>query len=116
MKISKMTDTSGEEKAIRVISFSGQKKDWPVWEEKFLAKARRQEYKEVLLGTENVPIAGSTLATDKDKKAAKANELAYEDLILSISGETEAGRVAFQVVKSSKLTNYPNGHAATAWS
>ena len=40
LKISKMTNTSGEEKAIQVISFSGQKKDWPVWEEKFLANAR----------------------------------------------------------------------------
>ncbi len=28
---------AGDEKTIRVISFSGKKSEWPIWEEKFLA-------------------------------------------------------------------------------
>ena len=109
-------DTGGEEKAIRVISFSGQKKDWAMWEEKFLAKARRRDYKDVLLGKATIPKESDALNTDEKKKVAKLNELAYEDLILAIDGSTEAGRVAFQVVKGSKSKDYPNGNAAVSWS
>jgi hypothetical protein len=36
--------------AIRVLSFSGSKDVWPTWSEKFLAKDKRSEIKDVLLG------------------------------------------------------------------
>jgi hypothetical protein len=35
---------------IQVLSFSGSKDEWPTWSEKFLAKAKRSEIKDVLLG------------------------------------------------------------------
>jgi hypothetical protein len=35
--------------AIRVISFSGSKDEWPIWSEKFLAKANCSVIKDVLL-------------------------------------------------------------------
>ena len=48
-----------------------------------------------------------TVISDDDTHKAKEklrdlNEEAYEDLILSITGETDAGRVAFQIVRGSK--------------
>jgi hypothetical protein len=41
-----MTDLS----IIRVIPFYGKNDEWPTWSEKFLAKARRYGFKDVLLG------------------------------------------------------------------
>jgi hypothetical protein len=38
------------ETSIKVITFSRKKKDWISWEDKFLAKSKRQGYKEILLG------------------------------------------------------------------
>jgi hypothetical protein len=35
--------------SIKVIGFSGKKKDWITWEEKLLSKAKRRGYKDVLL-------------------------------------------------------------------
>lgn len=40
--------------SIKVIPFSGKAVDWPVWSEKFLARARRKGYKNILLGKEVV--------------------------------------------------------------
>jgi hypothetical protein len=36
--------------AIRVLHFSGRKEEWPSWNEKFLAKAKRSGIKDLLLG------------------------------------------------------------------
>ena len=47
-----------EDKAIRVIAFSGKQIDWTVWEEKFLAKANLKGYKKILLGNEIAPKDG----------------------------------------------------------
>ena len=47
---------SGEEtKTSKLIKFSGEKKDWSIWSEKFLVRARRIGYKDILLGIERVP-------------------------------------------------------------
>ena len=114
-----MSET-GDEKTIRVISFSGKKSDWPIWEEKFLARAARKRYKDVLLGKMEIPKSTDefTATTTEGKKKAEIkdlNELAYQDLILSIDGTTKAGRVAFQIVKTSKGKDYVDGNAAVAW-
>ena len=111
---------AGDEKTIRVISFSGKKSEWPIWEEKFLARAARKKYKDVLLGKTEIPkstdiAAASTAEARKKKETRELNELAYQDLILSIDGTTKAGRVAFQIVKTSKGKDYEDGNAAVAW-
>jgi len=41
--------------SIKVIPFSGKAVDWPVWSEKFLARARRKGYKKILIGKVVVP-------------------------------------------------------------
>jgi hypothetical protein len=46
-----MTDFS----AIRVLNFSGRKEEWPSWNEKFLAKAKRSGIKDELLGRVEIP-------------------------------------------------------------
>jgi hypothetical protein len=40
---------------IRVILFCGKGDEWPIWSEKFLAKAKRYGFKDVLLGKLLIP-------------------------------------------------------------
>ena len=108
--------------SIRVIPFSGKAVDWPIWSEKFLARARRKGYKKILLGKETVPddsmdLSAITNADDRKRmeELRELNEDAYEDLVLSINGETETGRVVFQLVGGAKTNNLSDGNAREAW-
>ena len=114
-----MTEESTE-KTIAKFTFSGKSVDWPVWSEKFLARARRKDYKKILLGTEVVPsdtteIDESTDAGKKEKKLRELNENAYEELILFVDGNTEAGRVAFSIIRGAKTKRLKDGDANLAW-
>jgi hypothetical protein len=103
--------------AIKIAPFSGKQTDWNVWKEKFMARARRKGYKETLLGKIDVPAESESLTSaDKGKLAArKANNTAYEDLLLLIDGELASGRVAFNIVRGAKTVALPDGDAALAW-
>jgi hypothetical protein len=46
-----MTDMN----AIRVLSFCGKVEEWPIWSERFLAKAKRCGFKDLLLGKLSIP-------------------------------------------------------------
>jgi len=79
-----------------------------------MARACRRGYKEILLGTATVPKDSDkidVMATDaKDKtKLKKLNELAYEELILSINMSEGSGKIIFQIIKGCKTTNYKDG-------
>ena len=67
-----------EDKAIRVIAFSGKQIDWTVWEEKFLAKANLKGYKKILLGNEIAPKDGDeydeSTASGLDNKRKRESE------------------------------------------
>ena len=57
-----------------------------------------------------------TTEEGKKKQALKdKNELAFEELILSVDGTTKEGRVAFQLIKGCKMSDYEDGDAALAW-
>ena len=114
---------STEEKSLRVIEFSGSAKDWVVWSEKFLARGKRKGYTKLLLGRVKIPTQDELTAaedgnTDAKKKVTNLgdlNELGYEDLILSINGETAGGKVAFSPVKNCKTPEFPEGNCKQAW-
>ena len=108
------------EKSIRIISFSGKKEDWSVWEEKFLARARRKGYKKILKGKEKAPkdsivIDNSNAAGKELERMQEANENAYEDLILSINTKNKSGEVAFAIIKGCKTTEFADGDAFISW-
>ena len=108
-----MSDT--KEKTIRIIPFSGKEEDWRMWSRKFLARAKVQEYKEILTGTKKAPAAGTTIdeSTDQGKTQKKlqiANEKAYNDLLLSCEEE-----VSFGAVDEAITTSFPDGDAHQAW-
>jgi hypothetical protein len=112
---------SGESQYYRTkLVFSGKKIHFPVWEEKFLAKSRRKGYRETLLGNTTIPkesdiIDKTTVQGKKEKVIRKANDDCFEDLLLGIDGEKKSGRVAFQIVRSSKTTDNPSGDCSLAW-
>ena len=116
-----MSDKKGTT-TIRVIQFSGKQADWPVWKEKFLARARRSGYKTILLGKTSVPKDSVDLDTITDETMRKRlkeirilNEDAYEELLLSIDGDSDAGRIAFNLVRSAKTVELADGDAKLAW-
>jgi len=109
-----------EEKSIKVICFDGQQANWSYWEEKFLARARRKGFKDVLLGTIPIPQDSEKLDLNTDEGKAKKNardmnELAYKELVLSIDTSTSPGKVAFQLIKGCKTTANKNSDCALAW-
>jgi gag-polypeptide of LTR copia-type len=111
-----MTDLS----TIRVIPFYGKNEEWPTWSKKFLAKARRYGFKDVLLGNVRIPKTdeGYEIDLEEGQKltiAADINELAYTKLTLSIDDKTSNGKVAFNLVKGCKNKDYANGNASLAW-
>ena len=57
----------------RIITFSGKRVEWPLWSEKFLARANRKGYKGILLGIDIVPDDNEDISieTDKEKKMMK---------------------------------------------
>ena len=76
----------------------------------------------LLLGKETVPddsmdLSAITNADDRKRmeELRELNEDAYEDLVLSINGETETGRVVFQLVRGAKTNNLSDGDAREAW-
>jgi Reverse transcriptase (RNA-dependent DNA polymerase)/gag-polypeptide of LTR copia-type/Zinc knuckle len=106
--------------SIRVIPFYGKSEEWPTWSEKFLAKARRYGFKDVLLGKARIPKTDEDyeMDTEEGKRlmiAADLNELAYTELILSIDDKTSNGKVAFNLVKGCKNKDFVDGNASMAW-
>jgi hypothetical protein len=106
--------------AIRVLSFSASKDDWPTWSEKCLAKAKRSGIKDVLLG--KVLILKSSEVFDKKTDEGKRmlriidlNEMAFTELALSFDVSSSSGKIAFGIVKSCKTKDYEDGHASLAW-
>ena len=89
---------SSNQKCLRVIKFSGSAKDWEIQSEKFKAQGKRKGYTKLLLGRSEIPTLAELTAaeeckTDREKKVTELgdlNELGYEDLTLSINGESAA--------------------------
>jgi hypothetical protein len=91
--------------AIRVITFYGKSDEWPIWSEKFLAKAKRYDFKDVLLGKATIPKTDEAfnVESEEGKKmmmAADLSELAYTEVILFLEDKTSSGKVAFNLVKA----------------
>jgi len=109
-----------EEKSLKVIVFSSKQEDWKFWEVKFFARARRKGFREILLGTVKIPKDSEKFDLTVPAEKAQSeihdkNELAFEELVLSIDTSEGDGRVMFQAVCCCKLDDYKNGNAADAW-
>jgi gag-polypeptide of LTR copia-type len=122
--IEKMSSTSkfAMEVSTRVLMFSGRAKDFPPWEEKYKARETIKGLGEMLVLPKGVVIPKASDELDpNDPDEAKLIELreknkkAYSNLVCSMDTGTAAGNVAFQLVRSSKSVDYPDGHTPTSW-
>jgi hypothetical protein len=105
---------------IRVIPFCGKVDEWPIWCETFLSKAKRFGFKDLLLGRLIIPSLDEEFDDLSDigketSRIIKLNEIAYTELILSIDVKTSSGKTAFNIIKSCKVKDHPDGNAAAAW-
>jgi hypothetical protein len=103
-----------------VIPFCGNSDEWPFWSEKFLSKAKRYGFKDVLIGKLSITKVDEEFDEDsvtdkKMKNAIKVNKIAYTALLLSIDIKTRIGKVAFNIVRGCKSKEYPESNATTAW-
>ena len=111
-------------KTIKVILFSGHPQHFKIWMKKMMASANRRGFGVILSGKTKCPtwteyeaaLAATTQdAAQKDTiKRMDLNELAYEELLLSIDTSTEAGQVAFELVANCELSGSETGDAYTA--
>ena len=100
------------DKAIQVFNFSGKQNDWVMWEAKYKARACMKGWLQILLGQVKVPKEDASLTDTQvsEKKARKANEEGYNDLLLSMEDE-----VAFGIVNEAKSADLPSGDLTMAW-
>ena len=99
-----------DEKAIRILTFSGKKEDWMMWSDKFMAKSMMKGYDEILDGTMLVPDDKTTTLTPSQEEARKLNKMAYNELILACTD-----KIVFGIVKNAKSDNLKKGDAKLAW-
>ncbi len=118
------------EATIRVILFSGLKRDWTTWKAKFLTRANKKEIREVFENmNEDLTITGPDEVTsgataeevseyEAKKALAKANlkknNEAFDDLLLSMDTSNMSGTVAFRIVDRAR-TRAGLGIARQAW-
>ena len=78
-----------------------------------MAVAGRRDYSDILDGSVTVPPDADVLDTTKDKDkllARKANQNAYQDLVLA-----NKDPVAFNIIDKSITKDHPKGNARLAW-
>lgn len=105
-------------KKILVLDFDGKANNWEGWSEKFLARAKRKGYKELLMGTKAIPTKDALAADQvdpKDVEIGDLNEEAFEDIILSIDHSKPTGKIAFSLVRNCKNSDFPEGNCKLAW-
>ena len=68
--------SSKDESNSKELSFNGKKQEWELWEEKFMAQAKRQGYKHILLGKVSIPGLEAILdeLDDSDKVKIQAEQ------------------------------------------
>jgi hypothetical protein len=111
-----MTDMN----AISVIPFCGKVEEWPIWSERFLAKAERCGFNDLLLGKLSIPKVDEEIDETSDIGKQKSfiielNDIAYNELILSIDVKASSVKVAFNIIRGCKTKDYPDGDGAIAW-
>ena len=116
-----------EDKAIRVVMWSGKTSDYDEWSKKHLAKTEYKGYCKLLLhrkdceGFDKVPtekeiedIEANASNEEADEKILKLDKLitqAFMNLVLSINTTTINGRTVFRLVKIVKRASIQKGIA-----
>ena len=105
-----MSDESKKELSLRYLPFKGKKDEWGMWSAKFMSKARKKKYHEILTGATIVEFKNESNKTADERPKEELNGETYNDLIMSMED-----KVAFNKVNQAKSKILKNGCARTAW-
>ena len=106
-----MSEDNNKEISLRYLPFRGKKDEWNMWSQKFLAKARKKGYKDILIGKTKIPkTSDDDYDVDEAKRLEELNEEAYYDLSTAMED-----KVAFNKVVLAKTDDLPDGDAYLAW-
>ena len=106
-----MSEDSNKEISLRYLPFRGKKDEWNMWSQKFLAKARKKGYKDILIGKTKIPkTSDDDYDVDEAKRLEELNKEAYYDLSTAMED-----KVAFNKVVLAKTDDLPDGDAYLAW-
>jgi hypothetical protein len=94
------------EMQLKIVGFSGLKKDWDRWNVTFLAKARLKGYRNLLVGIDRMPSKGTKGHEDFMTK----NDFAFAELLISCECD-----VCLGLVNISRSEEMPEGDAHIAW-
>jgi hypothetical protein len=103
-----------------VILFCGKVEEWDIWSKRFPSKAKKCDFKDLLLGKLLIPKLDEKIDETSDigkKKPViiKLNEIAYIELILSIDLSASNGKVALNIIRVCKTKDYLDGNGTIAW-
>ena len=99
-----MLNNEEETKQGKLAMFDGRQRNFVVWEEKFIARAYKKKFADVLLGKVTVPKFKEDYDNEENKpddamtKIIEMNIMAYGDLVNSIDTNEESGRTAFRLI------------------
>jgi hypothetical protein len=89
---------------IREITFCRKVDEWPSWSEKFLSKAKKYGFQDLLLGKLSIPWSDEefNVISDFGKEKSRIfelNEIAFTKLILLIDVKTSSSKTAFKAAR-----------------
>jgi hypothetical protein len=107
---------------IKTIVFSGKQEDWIAWKIKFLAKAERMGFIDLMTGEDkrSIPKSNAVLdpKTDADKiKIKELNRIGFSELVMSMETDKKnsAGFNVLMLINNSITDEYKRGNVQTAW-
>jgi gag-polypeptide of LTR copia-type/Zinc knuckle len=112
------------ETSVKLILFSGKKSNWDTWSFAFESHGVIHGYMSILSGEEAAPTVKEFKAirpdtTDDNEKAKLClyclNSLAFSHLVTSMDISKDLTKVAVNLLRACKSTNYPNGDAHAAF-
>jgi len=109
--------TEVEDTKMRIAIFDGKLKNFVFWEEKFIARAYKKKFYDVLSQKVKAPRFGEDyndtdmLPSEALQKDIDMSVLAYGELINAMDCAEDAGKTAFRLVYKMKCLEYPNGNA-----
>ena len=102
--------TNTKELSLRYLPFKGKREEWEMWSAKFLSKARKKKYQNLITANKPIEFDDPDNKTTEELAKEKLNDEAYDDLITSMED-----KIAFSKVSQAKTASLLNGCAHTAW-
>ena len=104
------------ENSVKISKFTGEKYDWKLWSEVFKARLMTKGLLEIIeMKAEDIPDKTADENDSSIKKLIDKNKGAYLEMVSHMDMKSRKGRIAMNLVISTKGEKYPFGNSAQAW-